>query len=226
MKNILLLLLLQSLCLCSYGLNITIIESKSHNGSDDMDMKWSDIVTCMGHTPTIAQQITLDNNTFFSSTDILIISSAVINILANRVNTILEFLQSGKPVYLQSEYLSAYPGNKAFLSIVTSLGGTFAWNKVFNGIIKMNVISTFSTTSNTVSALDCWYSLSGSGNCNTVNFIEFGVGYHGFKYIPTNNSYGSIITTSDQDWVCGILVPPNPQLMENIITNLISPCSN
>ena len=207
-----------------YGLNVTIIESQSLISGQDMDVEWSTVVSGMGHIPTIGPQSTLDNNTFFPSTDILIVSSGTINLPTNRINTILQFIQSGKPVYLQSEYLPTITTNEAFQSIVTSLGGSFSWNNLFGGYLQpMNVLGTFGTTNNAVTSLnDYWYSVSGSGDCNTISFLEYGGEYHGFQYIPPNPSFGSIITTTDQDW---IKVTSSPQLMENIITHLISPPS-
>ena len=97
-------------------------------------------------------------------------------------------------------------------------------NNLFGGYLQpMNVLGTFGTTNNAVTSLnDYWYSVSGSGDCNTISFLEYGGEYHGFQYIPPNPSFGSIITTTDQDW---IKVTSSPQLMENIITHLISPPS-
>lgn len=207
--------------LYTHGLNVTIIESQS-SLMDLMDQKWINVITNMGHTGTIVSQSTLDNNSFFSSTDILIVSSGSINLPTNRINTILQFIQSGKPVYLQSEYLPTYSTNQAFAFIVASLGGSFTWSTLFSDNINpMQVLGTFSTTNNAVSSLDFyWHSVSGYGDCNIINFLEYGGAYHGFHFIPANNSYGSIITTTDQDW---IVMNTSPQLMENIITHLITP---
>ena len=201
MKKLQLLITLQLLCSFMYGLNVTIIESQSLISGQDMDVEWSTVVSGMGHIPTIGPQSTLDNNTFFPSTDILIVSSGTINLPTNRINTILQFIQSGKPVYLQSEYLPTITTNEAFQSIVTSLGGSFSWNNLFGGYLQpMNVLGTFGTTNNAVTSLnDYWYSVSGSGDCNTISFLEYGGEYHGFQYIPPNPSFGSIITTTDQD---------------------------
>ena len=210
-------------CNFSHALNITIIESQSNNSTQIMDTTWSTVVLAMGHNPSISPQSTLDNNTFFSTTDILIISSGVIDLPANRVNTILQFIQSGKPVYLQSEYLPTYSTNQAFSYLVAQFGGTFSWNNGFTGNISpMNVLGYFANTNNNiVTPLSYyWYSVSGIGDCNTVNFLESGNEYHGFHYIPSNSLFGTIITCTDQDW---IRVNLSPQLMENIITQLITP---
>lgn len=205
----------------SYGLNVTIIESQSNNSSRVMDINWHSVATGMGHTATIVPQTTLDNTAFFATTDILIVSSGTIGLPANRVNTILQFIQSGKSVYLQCEYLSSYTSNQAFSTILGALGATFSWGSTIAGDLNpMNVLGTFATTNNNVSSLSYfWYSVNGLGDCNTVNFLEYGGTYHGFQYVPFNPAYGTIIATTDQDWVKDNTSQP---LMENIITHLIN----
>jgi gliding motility-associated-like protein len=208
----------------SYALHFTIIESQSMNSGHNMDVNWQTLVTGMGHTASVVPQTTLDNTSFFATTDILIISSGVIALPGNRVTTILQFLQTGKPVYLQSEYLSSYTTNQAFASIIASLGGSFTWNAAFNGDLNpMMVLGTYATTNNVVNSLSYyWYSYSGSGDCNTVNMLQYGGAYHGFQYIPVNPAYGTIMSTTDQDWVRTFGV--NDQLlMQNMITHLINP---
>ncbi|HNW89795.1 MAG TPA: hypothetical protein PKN48_09025, partial [Bacteroidales bacterium] len=209
-------------CCCSYGLNIVIIESQSFNSGHNMDAQWSTVATAMGHSPSILPQATLDNNSFFSTTDILIISSGVINLPANRINTIIQFIQSGKNVYLQSEYLSSYSTNQAFAYIVAQFGGVFNWTNQFSGdLAPMNVLGTFSNTNNNVLSIGYyWYSVSGVGDCNVVNFLEYGNEFHGFEFIPGNSSFGTIITCTDQDWIRSYT---SPALMQNIITHLITP---
>lgn len=204
------------------GLNIRIIESQSANAGHTMDNVWSAVATSMGHTPTISPQTTLDNNGFFASTDFLIISSGIIAISPARVNIILQFVQSGKPVYIQSEYLSSYTSNMAFQSIVTSLGGSFNWTTPFTGnLAPMTVLGTFATTNNAVPTVSTfWYSYAGLGDCNMYNYLSYGGSFHGFQYVPANPAFGSISTNADQDWVRNSLSLP---LMQNIITLLINP---
>ena len=224
MKHVYFLVLLSFLYSSSFGLNITIVESQSIHSGQDMDIEWSNVASAMGHTPNIVPQSTLDNNSFFLSTDVLIISSGRIFLPPNRVNTILQFIQTGKPVYLQCEYLDSLSTNRAFQSIVTSLGGSFSWNNSFTGDLNpVNVMGSFSDIINNVTSLSYyWYSVSGIGDCNTINYLEKGGEYHGFQYIPTNPSWGSIITNTDQDWINRSI---NTSLLENILANLISPPS-
>jgi gliding motility-associated-like protein len=224
MKKTLLALCLLFLATTAFSLNFTIIESQSMNVGHNMDVNWQTIVTGMGHTATIAPQTTLDNNAFFATTDILIVSSGVIDLFPNRVATILQFLQTGKSVYLQSEYLDTYTTNQAFASLVASLGGTFAWTAPFSGDLNpMNVLGTYATTNNAIASLPYfWYSYAGSGDCNTVNILQYGGAYHGFQYIPVNPSNGTIMTTADQDWVRDFSASAQ-LLMQNLVTHMINP---
>ncbi len=213
---------LSAVTMPAQALNFTIIESTSANAGHDMDTEWFQLLNSLGHVPVILPQTTLDNNTFFATTDVLIISSGVISLPPNRVTTILQFLQTGKPVYLQSEYLASYSSNQAFASLVSSLGGFFTWSTAFTGDLQpMNVLGTYATTNNIVPSIGYfWYSVSGYGDCNVFNVLEYGGGYHGFQYVPSNPLWGSIITTADQDWV---RATTSPALMANIITHLITP---
>lgn len=205
------------------ALNVTIIEPGY--GVPRMDSVWCEVARKMGHTPAILPQSALDNNAFFAGTDILIVSTAIFNFSTTRVNTIVWFIQSGKPVYLQSEYLPNFGGNQTFAAIVTALGGNFTWDKVVNGNLQpMNAVGDFANTPNVVPPLNYfYYGVTGKGNCNTIPFLEYNGNYFGYQYRPFNPFYGSVITTSDQDWVWNRTSLP---LMENILTQLISPGNN
>lgn len=120
-------ILFMMLFLYAEALNIRIIESTSANPGHTMDTQWQSVATAMGHTPTISPQTTLDNTTFFASSDVLIISSGVIALTATRISNIQAFASTGKPVYIQAEYLNTYTANGAFQSIVNALGGGFTW---------------------------------------------------------------------------------------------------
>jgi len=222
MKKIFLIL---SLFVCtnfSFGFNVTIIESESFNAGQIMDSVWYGVCVSMGYTATIMPQTTLDNNTFFATTDLLIVSSGVIALPNNRILTIQQFLQTGKPAYIQAEYLDTYGGDIAFQTIVNNLGGVFAWGGTTNGdLAPMNVLGTFATTNNAVASISYyWYGCFGTGNCTIENMLEYQGQYFGFQFCPPNSGVGELSTTSDQDWVNQSTSLP---LMQNIITNLVTP---
>jgi gliding motility-associated-like protein len=205
------------------ALNIKIVESTSINSAHVMDSVWNTTATSMGHTASIHPQTLLDNNLFFSTTDILIVSSGVASTTPTREATILAFLKTGKPVYLQSEYLPTYATNILFDNIVDSLGGSFNWVTNLSGNLgPVNILGNFAINNNATSIISYfWYSVTGVGDCHCVPFLVTNSNeYHGFQVFPSNPSYGTIITTTDQDWVNQSI---NIQLMENIITNMISP---
>jgi len=185
-----------------------------------MDSLWFKVALTMGHQPIIVPQATLDNNLFFLNTDVLIISNAEIALNSMEVDNILQFIESGKPVYIQSEHLQNYTTNQAFVFIVQSLGGSFKWNKYFQDYLTMNVLGDYAINNNSVDTITCWYSISGKGDCNTINILENGGEFHGWQYVPQNPLFGSIITIPDQDWIFEFR---NLSFMENILTNLISP---
>jgi hypothetical protein len=211
------------ICLVSLSvsaLNITIIESQSMNSGHNMDQVWLDVVTGMGHTAAIFPQTTLDDTNFFATTDILIVASGVIVLPANRVQTILQFLQNRGSVYLNTEYDTSFSPNQAFSYLVNTLGGSFQWRGTVAGtLIPMTVVGSLNNVSNNVPALvdDFWYGASATG-CNGVEpFLLYNGYYLGYIYCTPAGT--RISTTTDQDWIRGA-TPNDKLLLENIITNL------
>ncbi|HNF70802.1 MAG TPA: gliding motility-associated C-terminal domain-containing protein [Chitinophagaceae bacterium] len=203
------------------ALQVRIIESQSYLSTDIMDLQWKNVVQNMGHTAVISPQSTLDNTTFFSTTDILIVSSGSINLPANRVNTILLFLQTGKPVYLQGEYNCGLSTNQAFSYFVNTMGGTFSWGSTTpSNTLQMQVLGSMATTPNAVPVLPYFnFGCYGTG-CGIQYFLEDSARFYGYFYCPPNPSLGRIIQTTDQDWINNATSFP---LMENIFTHLVSP---
>ena len=206
------------------GTNVVIIESQSFNTGHVMDDNWLTVCTGLGYTAAIYQQTQLDVNTWFGTTDVLIISSGVIALPANRIATIQAFLQQGGRVYLQTEYQSSYTSNGAYQQIVNAMGGSFAWGITYSGVLAPMVITgSLSTTPNAVSSISYfWYGVNGTAaGCNS--HVEPFMTYTGINFgfifcVPTNNA--RMITTCDQDWVNQLTSTP---LMENIAINLANP---
>jgi len=221
LKSILFVLLLLGLGHWAGALNVVIIESQSANSGHDMDVQWQSLLTSMGHAATISPQTTLDNTSWFAATDLLLVSSGVIALPANRVTTIQQFLQSGNPVYLQGEYQCSYDANQAFATLVNALGGSFTWGATVSGDLSpINVLGTFATTLLPVNVLSYyWWGCQGSG-CDVDHFLEYNGQYFGFRFCPPDPNYGTIIQTTDQDW---IRTSTSTALMENIITHLTTP---
>lgn len=201
------------------SLNVKIVESESFNAGHVMDTVWRFVAQGMGNNATIVPQTTLDDTSFFTGTDILIISSGVIDIPANRVNTIKTFLMRKKNVYLQCEYQSTYASNQAFMTLVDSLGGSFTWVSAASGNLSpMLILGSLSTTPNNVPSISYfWYGYSGTGNSSIEYFMQYQTNYYGFVFTPPNQNYGTMISNSDQDWVRASTSLP---LMQNIIYRL------
>lgn len=204
------------------SLSITIIESQSANSGHNMDANWLYVANLMGNSAIIEPQTTLDNTAFFAFTDILIISSGVIDIPISRRAIIQQFIEQGGPVYIQSEYLSSYQANETFQQIVTNLGGSFSWAETVSGdLIPMNIFGTISNTPNYVPSLSYfWYGCVGSGDATIEANMEYMGQNFGFIFTPANTSFGAVMTNSDQDWAR--TATEKDFLMENILTYLSS----
>jgi hypothetical protein len=204
------------------SLSISIIESQSENVGHNMDLNWQAVATNMGHIATILPQTTLDNTDFFSTTDILIISSGVIDIPTNRRQIIQQWVEQGGPLYIQAEYLPSFPANQTFQEVVNNLGGVFVWGLSVSGELSpMNISGILSTTPNSIPFLTYfWYGTEGSGNETIEENMEFGGQYFGFIFTPPNPDFGIIISNSDQDWARD--GAEKEIFMENILTYLSS----
>jgi gliding motility-associated-like protein len=136
-----------------------------------------------------------------------------------RVNTIQQFLQTGKSVYLQGEYDCALSTNQAFASMVNSNGGTFTWGNIGNGILPMNILSTFATTPHAIYNNLPYFNFGCDGSgCGVQYFLERGGKFYGFFFCPPLSGVGRIIQTTDQDW---IINNSNDTLMKNVFAHLV-----
>ncbi len=206
---------------------LNVLVTQTAGGVYSMPSRWQAVLTAMGHTVNIQPISVLDNNSFFSSTNVLIVSDGTAGYSSTQINTIKAFLQSGKPVYLQTEYLSAYGGNTAFAQIVGALGSSFTWGASQNDDQNPVINGSFATTNNAVPSLPYfWYGCTGTAGANIFTFVRSTPGNVplGWCFCPANTSYGKLITTSDQDWIQNATTyPAAVDLMENIFTHLITP---
>ena len=198
--------------------NVLIIESQSNNTGHVMDIVWQSTASNMGLTATIGAQSELLDTNFFAGTDALIISSGVIILSNAQINTITEFMKSGKSIYLQGEYdCSIYNTNTLFESLVNNNGGVFDLNGTIAGTLApMNVMGALASTPNAVSPLSYfWYGCRGNACANVEPFLEYNNDYFGFIFCPPNSDYGRVVYTTDQDWVNQSTSIP---LLKNILT--------
>lgn len=202
------------------AVNVTIIESQSSANWAVQDTVWRTVANGMGFSATIVPQSTLDNISNLNSTDILIVASGILSFgNSNHLQTIKQFVFSGRPAYIQSEYLGTFQGNITFDSLMHAVGADFSWIGTVSGeLIPMTILGTFSTTPNNVSILNYFhYGYSGKSS-ELEKFLKYYENYFGFCYTDTTGSKGTIITTSDEDW---LWTNSSPALMENILYRLV-----
>jgi hypothetical protein len=202
--------------------DITIIESQSENASHTMDVRWQELATEMGHTATIVAQSALDDIANLEGTDILIVSSGIIELTPGRVQTIRAFVEDYGPAYLQGEYLPTYTSNLAFQEIIGAFGGSFTISGTVAGHLEpMNVLGVLGTQPNVVPTIPYfWYGCAGGGDDTVEPFLEYGGDYFGWIFTDQRGG-GTLIQTTDQDWVIQSFQYPDCEaLMQNIIAYL------
>lgn len=218
--------LLLGICILLSGfwakaVDVTIVESQSGNFWATQDSVWYMVATSLGFNATIVPQSALDFISNLASTDVLIVSSATIMYTGtNHYQTIEQYVLSGRPAYIQSEYSGIYQGNITFDSLMQRFGVNFSWsNSITGNLIPMNVSGILSTTPNQVDTLN-YFNAGYSGITTDPNleaFLEFNGEFYGFCYSGTAAKSATIITISDEDWAWH---NASPELMENILFRL------
>ena len=196
--------------------NIAILESQSNHPLQKMDESWQERAQLMGHTADIFEQESLDDITSFDNYEVVIISSGLIDLPSNRRTTLLQLVQNGKSLYIQSEYLLTHPGNETFEYIISSFGHSFNWlgessgnisPLSVNGILAYNYVEEDEITY-------FWYGTYGEGDNSVTPFLTNNGLHYGFSFCADDLDAGLVITTSDQDWV---RVEHSLDLMDNIL---------
>ena len=182
---------------------VAIIESQSFHPLQTMDIAWQEMVECMGYDSSILPQSALNNLSNLDSYDFLIVSSGLIPTTDNQKNTVEAFLQSGRSVYLQSEFSVTHSGNINFAQIVNNNGGSFQWLGALSGnIAPIVVLPPFSIGTGQVDMLSYfWWGTYGQGGPTVHPFLKAQNKYLGFVFESPNPDHGLLITTTDQDWV-------------------------
>ena len=217
--------LLLGICILLSGfwakaVDVTIVESQSGNFWATQDSVWYMVATSLGFNATIVPQSALDSISNFASTDVLIVSSATIMYTGtNHYQTIEQYVLSGRPAYIQSEYSGIYQGNITFDSLMQRLGVNFSWsNSITGNLIPMNVTGILSTTPNQVDTLNYFNAgYSESPQIQTLKHFSNSTESFMVFVIPVLAKSATIITISDEDWAWH---NSSPELMENILVRL------
>lgn len=204
----------------AFSVKVAIIESQSFHPLQNMDSKWENELFSMGHASTILPQTALDDISNLYGYDILVVSNGLVSLTPARMETMSQFVSSGRGAYIQAEYQVTQPGSEAFEYVVTQLGGTFNWTGEMNGnLAPMNVIGEVGSLNIPSSSIGhFWYGAYGSGDANTTPFLEYDNKHFGFIYNSPNPAHGKVMTTSDQDW---IRLDHSPEMMQNIVFYLL-----
>ena len=219
MKTKLCAVLFLSLSLQLNAINVTIVESLTGNWWAVQDKIWDSIAVELGYNTTIVPQSALDNLSNLASTDVLIVSSGTISFNGtSHLETIIKFVRSGRPVYIQSEYLDTFQGNITFKAIMDNIGVDFEWTEAVAGdLIPMNILGMLGSVPNDIPTLNYFnYGYAGSGQ-GVESFLEYNGQYFGFCYVDHKSGNGTVITISDEDWAWR---NESPELMENILHKL------
>ena len=190
-----------------------------------MDVEWRNLATSLGLSATISPQTVLDNENFFATTDILIVSSGVIALPVNRVTTVLHFLQAGKGVYLQGEYDINYQSNLAFKSIIEQTGGSFTWTNSVSGSLEPITPQGCLAATNICTSPLTYFFYAATGTWNAAGLTPFlfsNASPIGWTYDPPG--LGRMVFNTDQDWVrARDMNPTHIDLMQNILMRLGNP---
>lgn len=219
MRKIYITLLAAIFTLPAFSTHVAIIESQSGNPGHVMDVNWEACATSLEFTSEILPQSTLDNITNLSSADILVVASGTIALQSpDHIQTMVDFIQSGRGIYIQAEYTALQAGTVTYQAVMDALGLDFSWTTEASGsLTPMNVSGPLSTTPNTVLPLSYFhYGIAGAGE-DVEPFLEYLGNHYGFICSDENNINGTIITTSDQDWINN---NASLELMQNILMML------
>jgi hypothetical protein len=197
-------------------LKIGIISSTSINALHKMDTVWTIAADSMGFPHQIIAVDSLSKFSSLSGFDVIIVSNGVMDMTPAYINSLLQFIKSGKSVYIQSEYSPALSMNLAFKSLVDSLGGNFTWgNSIPGDLNPVTILGTFATTPYDTSIINFfYYGVAGTGDTTIIPFLKKNDDNIGFLFTPPNRNYGEVITQTDQDWINQI---KNIPLMANIL---------
>lgn len=188
-----------------------------------MDDNWLTVASGLGHTALIVPVSILNDTNFFDTTDILIVSAGIPSYTATQKANMEKFVESGKSIYIQGEYLITYDGNVIASNIINNLGGTFSWTGTVSGSLNPDVSGSLSYKNDTVTSLTYyWYGATGTTSCDVMPFLKTSSGSPlGWMFRPPTAAYGRLIFTSDQDWVTSATTyPDHIKLMKNIIRHL------
>ncbi|MDF1839407.1 MAG: hypothetical protein P1V35_16185 [Planctomycetota bacterium] len=182
--------------------DVLIIESQSFNAGHNMDTQWRDKAMAAGYTVTTGNQSRITNNGFFASTNVLVISSGVIDLPVAARLMVEDFLVQGGNVYLQAEYQASYDTNEFFSELVSQNGGAFAWTNTVSGDRgPVTASAPLDGPTAVVPLVYFWYGATGTGTGVAPALTDSNGVDLGWTFVFPSG--GRLICNTDQDWVRG-----------------------
>lgn len=181
---------------------VAITSSQEVNSSYKMDETWFMVAKAAGYNVNFYPTSILSDSDLRSKADIFIITSGSSPISDNQRTNILQFLQSGGNIYIQSEYLPTLDDNKVFKYLIEKTGSAFEWaGTARNNIGPINVINGFETRLNDNQLDYFWFGTYGCGDGQVLPFIEVEGQYYAFYYRSVDSTLGNLISNFDHDWI-------------------------
>ncbi|HOY94360.1 MAG TPA: T9SS type A sorting domain-containing protein [Catalimonadaceae bacterium] len=219
MKHLFTFILVLLLSHQGFSSRITIISSQQGGSYAVQDTVWKHNAVLMGHNASIELNAFLSSYSNLAETDVLIVSSATVAISQGQIQVLKQFVMSGRPLYLQTEYVASLSGNIAYDTLTKAVGADFQWVSSQTGLLAPMAISgILSNIPNTVTHLDYFNSGRAGEGTGVEKFLEFNGKFYGFYYSDPAGVKGSILTTSDQDWIWN---DESPALIQNMLFRLV-----
>jgi hypothetical protein len=179
---------------------VAIIESAVSNPGQNMDAKWQALATAANFSSMILPQTALDDSAnLLANYDILIVSSPFVVLPANRRATLLSFVNAGRGLFIQGEYVSSmFEGNQVWELVVDSLGANFSWGIAISASFPSSAVGCWSTTPALVGNLQQNYGHPGSATGAGFGAIQVTSGMPiGFRYCRQGG--GLVVSNTDKD---------------------------
>jgi len=101
--------------------DILITDTRSDAAVQLMDLNWKRASNLIGAHPEIINTTYLDSLHILKDADVVIIADAIKEVTPSQRNTLLQYVNAGGHVYVQSEFRINFSGNQLILILLHSL---------------------------------------------------------------------------------------------------------
>ena len=203
---------------------VLITDTRSEAATQFMDLSWKRASNMLGADPEIIAKTYLDSLHILQEADLVIVASGVSETTSSQRNALLQYVQGGGNVYVQSEFKINFAGNQLFSYLVNKSGGEFSWEGETSSNLNPTTFPSFISGGNSISELKYfWNGTYGCGGKTVFPIATHNDLHYGFIHINTDPNKGRIMTTSDQDWIkiaTEVGQEHRLQLMKNLLNTL------